>query len=174
MPRFAPRKQIPRQLNTNLLCSSVHTSLFYNSNTTVANFSSRELSHSATSNAVALEMSVEYEVAEIIRRKKSQYVRLIDTKQWDEFREVALPNAELSFHDTDGSLMMVGRTGMAFTSIGAFTAYFSKFFAKAQTLHMLGNGELERIGPKEVKAIWGMEDQLLLSGSAEVRGGGYY
>lgn len=117
---------------------------------------------------------VEAEIAEIIRRKKSQYVRYMDTKNWSKFEQLALPDAELNFVDSDGSPMMIGRMPLAFTSVRAFVEYFSKFFANAQTLHMLGTGELERTGPGEVKAIWGMEDQIILYGYAEIRGGGYY
>ncbi|KAI1160042.1 hypothetical protein F5B18DRAFT_655027 [Nemania serpens] len=118
--------------------------------------------------------AVEADITEIIRRKKSQYARYIDTKNWSKLERLALPDAELNFCNSDGSPMMIGRMRMAFTSIHAFAEYFSKFFANAQTLHMLGVGELERTGPEEVKAIWGMEDQIILYGYAEIRGGGYY
>ncbi|KAI1118102.1 hypothetical protein F5Y14DRAFT_297332 [Nemania sp. NC0429] len=118
--------------------------------------------------------AVEAEVAEIIRQKKSQYARYIDTKKWSKLEEVALPDAELEFLNPDGSPMTIGSTRLAFTSIHAFAAYFGKFFASAQTLHMIGNGELKRTGPGEVEAIWGMEDQIILYGYAQIRGGGYY
>ncbi|KAK5994270.1 hypothetical protein PT974_04742 [Cladobotryum mycophilum] len=119
-------------------------------------------------------MSVEAKVANIIRRKKAQYVRYIDTKQWSKFEELALADAELSFHNSDGSVMTLSGTAFQFSSVKSFTAYFSKFFAQAQTLHMVGHGELERIGAGEVRAIWGMEDQIMLPLFAEIRGGGYY
>lgn len=42
---------------------------------------------------------------------------------------------------------------------------------------MFGPGELEQIKTDEVKATWGMEDQIILNGTGglvEMRGGGYY
>ncbi|KFY78693.1 hypothetical protein V499_02186 [Pseudogymnoascus sp. VKM F-103] len=122
-------------------------------------------------------MPVPIEIAETIFRKKSQYGRYIDTKQWNKFAEVALPNAELSFFDSDGSILVAGKTPLVFSSSQAFTSFFSKFFANAQTLHMFGPGELEQIKSDEVKATWGMEDQIILNGTGglvEMRGGGYY
>ena len=42
---------------------------------------------------------------------------------------------------------------------------------------MFRPGELEQIKADEVKATWGMEDQIILNGTGglvEMRGGGYY
>jgi hypothetical protein len=122
-------------------------------------------------------MPVPIEIAETIFRKKSKYGRYIDTKQWNKFGEVALPNAELSFFGSDGSVLVAGKTALVFSSSQAFTTFFGKFFANAQTLHMFGPGELEQIKTDEVKATWGMEDQIILNGTGglvEMRGGGYY
>jgi hypothetical protein len=88
-----------------------------------------------------------------------------------------LPDAEFIFFDTDGSIIKAGNTSFAFLSSTAFTGFFSKFFANAQTLHMFGPGELQLKAIDEVGAIWGMEDQIILKhavGSVEIRGGGYY
>ena len=122
-------------------------------------------------------MSIPPEVTEIITRKKSQYGRYIDTKQWDKFDQVALPDAELSFFDSDGSILKAGNTAFAFPSSKAFTDFFNKFFSNAQTLHMFGPGEMQRKAIDEVDAVWGMEDQIILqhtAGLIEIRGGGYY
>jgi hypothetical protein len=119
-------------------------------------------------------MLLDIEIAEIIRHKKSQYVRYIDTKQWSKFELVALPDAELSFYNPDGSIMTLGRKHLLFISIRAFAEYFGKFFDSAQTLHMIGNAEFEMVTSDEVKVIWSMEDQIIISHIAEIRGGGYY
>ncbi|KAJ5775769.1 uncharacterized protein N7511_000780 [Penicillium nucicola] len=122
-------------------------------------------------------MSTPVEITEIICRKKSQYGRYINTKQWDKSDQVALPDAELMFFDTDGSLLKTGNTSFAFPSSTAFTEFFTNFFANAQMLHIFGPGELQLKAIDEVGAIWGMEDQIILKhamGSVEIRGGGYY
>ncbi|QKX64629.1 uncharacterized protein TRUGW13939_11804 [Talaromyces rugulosus] len=122
-------------------------------------------------------MPLPLETAQAVYRKKSQYGRYIDTKQWDKFSEVALPNAKLSFHNRDGSVLKAGKRHLTFSSSQEFTMFFSKFFANAQSLHIFGPGDLEQTADDEVTAIWGMEDQIILKGSAglvEMRGGGYY
>ncbi|KAL2865211.1 uncharacterized protein BJX67DRAFT_359010 [Aspergillus lucknowensis] len=120
---------------------------------------------------------VPLDIAEVIVRKKSQYGRYIDTKQWDRFEDVALRDATLSFHDVDGSILKSGGTSFHFPTATTFTNFFRKFFTDAQTLHMFGPGELHQKGPDEVRAIWAMEDQIILkhtAGLVQIRGGGYY
>ncbi|KAL1876465.1 hypothetical protein Daus18300_002709 [Diaporthe australafricana] len=122
-------------------------------------------------------MLVPTETTEIISRKKSYYGRFIDTKQWDELPSIALPDAEFRFFEPDGTLTHVGRTPLAFTGPEACASFFRKMFGNAQTLHMFGRGELEQIKPDEIRAIWPMEDQIILRQGwlpIEVRGGGYY
>lgn len=53
-------------------------------------------------------MPVSPETAEIVTRKKSQYGRYIDTKQWKSIDQVALPDAEHTFLDIDGSVLKIG------------------------------------------------------------------
>lgn len=122
-------------------------------------------------------MSVSWETSDIISRKKALYGRYIDTKQWDKISSIALPDAELRFFEPDGFLTHVGRTALAFTSPEKCALFFHKLFKNAQTLHMFGRGELEQTKADEVRAIWPMEDQIILRQGwlpVEVRGGGYY
>lgn len=122
-------------------------------------------------------MSVSWETTEIIARKKALYGRYIDTKQWERLPSIALPDAELRFFEPDGSLTHVGKTPLAFKSPQECAYFFQSLFQNAQTLHMFGRGELERIKADEVRAIWPMEDQIILRQGwllIEVREGGYY
>jgi len=122
-------------------------------------------------------MSVSWEISEAISRRKALYGRYIDTKQWDKLCLMALPDAELRFFEPDGSLAHVGRTPLAFTSSEECAHFFREFLGSAQTLHMFGRGELEQIKAGEVRAIWPMEDYIILRQGllpVEVRGGGYY
>ncbi|GAD93728.1 hypothetical protein NECHADRAFT_102143 [Paecilomyces variotii No. 5] len=122
-------------------------------------------------------MTVPFEISQKIHQKKAQYGRYIDTKQWDKFDQVALPDADLTFLDTNGSLLSIGNKALAFQTPKQFTNFFRRFFANAQTLHMFGPGDLQQTGVDEVKAIWSMEDQIIMKytgGLAEIRGGGFY
>ncbi|KAG0649699.1 hypothetical protein D0Z07_3766 [Hyphodiscus hymeniophilus] len=122
-------------------------------------------------------MPVSHEVMEIIRRKKAQHGRYMDTKQWDKFQELFLPHASLTFLDPAGAIVTAGSTKMAFSSAADFARFFARFWAQAQTLHMFGPGDLEQTASDEVRAIWSMEDQMIMNatgGMVHMRGGGYY
>jgi hypothetical protein len=126
-------------------------------------------------------MAANPEAAEIIRRKKAQYCRFLDTKQWDALEQLALPDAEFRFLNPDRSVITIGKTPLDFSTPKAFTAFMAVLFDKARTLHMVGgSGEIELRGGSdgnEMSAVWGMEYQVVIRGTAglaEMRGGGYY
>lgn len=122
-------------------------------------------------------MEVDPAVAVAISKRKSQYGRFADTKQWSRFHEFALPDAHYRFYDTNRRLLQAGNQQLDFPSTDALVAYYTKFMAPAQTLHMFGPGDFEQIGPDEVKVIWALEDQVIVRGTGgllELRGGGFY
>ena len=121
-------------------------------------------------------MAVPPSVVAGITKKKAQYGRFIDTKQWDKLNNVILADGHLSFLATDGSPLTVGKTTLNFRSREAFLSFFKTWFAKAETLHNFGPGEFEWSGDgeDEVLAIFAMEDQLMFPGRMEIRGGGHY
>lgn len=114
------------------------------------------------------------EVAVIITRKKALYGRYADLKQWHRFSEIALPDCKFFFLDINKEPLYVNKTHLTFSTLEKFTTFFGTFFAKAQTLHNIGPGDLQQVGPDEVHAVWSIEDQLLFSPIGEIRGGGYY
>lgn len=122
-------------------------------------------------------MHVSWETTHAISRRKAPYGRYIHTKQWHKLSSIALPDAELCFFDPDGSLSHVGWTPLAFTSSEKCASFFHRLLGNAQTIHMFGRGELEQIHEDEVRAIWPMEDHVILRQGllpVEVGGGGYY
>ncbi|KAH7128884.1 hypothetical protein EDB81DRAFT_808457 [Dactylonectria macrodidyma] len=118
------------------------------------------------------------EVAHAISCKKARYCRYADTKQLDKFEpDIALPDAQWSFWDKEGKLLVIGDQVMEFDSTKKTVAFFSKFFAPLDTLHNICPGSFEQVAPDEVNAIFGFEDQLMhkkLGAWAEMRGGGFY
>ncbi|ETS84617.1 hypothetical protein PFICI_02642 [Pestalotiopsis fici W106-1] len=123
------------------------------------------------------DISVAHADAQIITTKKARYGRYVDTKQWDRFSEIALPHATFRFLDTDKTPLSVGKTQLVFNSTSEFTSFFSDAFARANTLHMFGPGDLEQVAYDEIEAIWAMEDEIIIKDSLglyELRGGGYY
>lgn len=122
-----------------------------------------------------LKTTVSHETAEIIRRKKTQYCRFADTSQWELFDQIALPEATLRFYD-NGELINQGGTDWSF-SRAEFIAFCTVAWKDSQTVHMIGPGELEQVGPDEVKAVWNGCYHVGAKGSdsgAFFTGGGYY
>ncbi|ROW18396.1 hypothetical protein VPNG_00297 [Cytospora leucostoma] len=116
--------------------------------------------------------------AETIRRKKSQYCRFLDTKQWHLFDKIALPDANFDFVGPEGNVLSDGGVPFSWSNTKGFTSHFKKAFETVQTIHSIGPGELEQIGPGEVKAIWTVIYHLGPQGSADAKhhgtGGGNY
>lgn len=118
------------------------------------------------------------EVANAITRQKTRYARYADTKQWDKWEhEVFHPTAKFAFLDVKGAPLMVGKKPLVFDSAKAIAAYYLKFFAEVNTMHNIGPGDFEQVAPDEVRAVFGVEDQVVskaLGLWASIRGGGYY
>ena len=119
------------------------------------------------------------EVAEAITRQKARYGRYADTKQWDLFAKLGLPNARYSYLDNAGKPLMTGNRALVFESSGLAAEFFGRFFLNFDTLHNIAIGDFEPSteAPDEVWAVFGFEDQLVskaLGAWAEIRGGGFY
>ncbi|OQV01914.1 SnoaL-like domain-containing protein [Cladophialophora immunda] len=124
-------------------------------------------------------MAVSADTFQAISRKKALYGRLVDTKRFDQFALVALPECSFDFLDTDGKPLARDGVVFTFSSRDAFTSHLGVFLAKVQSLHMFGPGDLRYLTPEEdeVEAIWSMEDQLIWREARppfQMRGGGYY
>lgn len=120
---------------------------------------------------------VPYEVYLEITRKKAQYGRYLDTKQWVQFQKTAKPNARLRFHDVEGNIIARNGKNYDFDFLAAFIDWFSGFFRSAQTLHMFGPPEIYMPSADEARVIWSMTDHIYFNGNgrlAEIQGGGYY
>ncbi|KAL2016753.1 hypothetical protein VTK56DRAFT_3101 [Thermocarpiscus australiensis] len=97
------------------------------------------------------------DVAERIRSKKAQYTRLADTKQWDKFDAIFVPDATFTFVDADGKVIVTpdeAATPYQWHSLESWAAFFEKALADAEVIHLAGPGEFELVGPDEVKAVF--------------------
>jgi hypothetical protein len=97
-------------------------------------------------------MKDELEVKELIRTRKAQYCRFIDTKQFDQWEKLFSPDAKITFYNVDGKVLM------AFDSLRAFAGPTKGLFATTQTIHQIHNSEIEFKSDSEASAIWSMED----------------
>jgi hypothetical protein len=116
---------------------------------------------------------IPYETAERIRLKKAQYCRFLDTKQWDSFGKLALPEARFVFYSVDDKVLH------DFSSTKALVGPTARLLKNARTSHRVSNSELFRIRESEINAIWAMEDLLVFPPAGNepgsvMRGYGHY
>lgn len=104
---------------------------------------------------------------EKIKRLKYRYVRLIDTKEWDELADLFVDDATASYGD--GKYSYEGKT--------AIMAFLSDAMASTNMLtsHKVHQPEIALTGPETAKATWGLEDVVVhLDYSITIRGAAFY
>ena len=90
---------------------------------------------------------------EDIRRLKARYFRCMDTKDWDGFRDVFAPDAEMDMRSEAGEAGLVrGAQAIADFVRGAVDA--------VETVHHGHMPEIDVTSPTTATGIWAMEDTL--------------
>lgn len=118
-------------------------------------------------------MNVAFDTVEQIRLKKAQYCRFLDTKQWESFAKLALPDARFIFYSVNDDVLY------DFPSTEALVKPTARLLEDARTSHRVCNSEIYSRSENEILAIWAMEDYLEFpakngkSGTA-MRGYGHY
>lgn len=95
-----------------------------------------------------------------VRRAKARYCRFIDTKQWDDFAELFVPDVTIRMVDPEGEVIA------AFDDRDSFMAATRAFLQGARSSHHIHNEEIDRISDSEISAIWAMEDIVVNSNPA--------
>jgi hypothetical protein len=99
---------------------------------------------------------------EAIKQLRAQYVRLVDTKQWDAWRELLTEDFRL---DSSGRVHE-GRDAVVAMVSGALDA--------ASTVHHCFTPEITITGPDEATGVWAMEDVVRIeSGETPIAFHGY-
>ena len=109
----------------------------------------------------------------LIRQSKAQYCRFIDTKQWEAFGRLLVPDARVRI------VGPASGTIAAFDRSADFVKSAMDFIGAGQSIHQIHNEEFELISGEEVSAIWSMEDYIVFpdapSGAlTSVHGYGHY
>lgn len=104
---------------------------------------------------------------EAIKRLKYRYARLLDTKDFDGLSELFVEAATASY--SGGQLSYDGRDaiiGFLRTALGSKTML---------TSHLVGQPEIELIGPDRAEGRWALQDLVILTEqSLEIRGTAFY
>lgn len=102
---------------------------------------------------------------EAIKQLKARYFRLMDTKDWDGFRQV--------FAD-DVIMDSTGSGGTAITGGDAFLAYISANLAEVVTVHQGHTPEITLTSATTANGVWALADRLWWPDGRELSGFGHY
>ncbi len=104
---------------------------------------------------------------EAIKRLKYRYLRLIDTKEWDELATLFVPDATATY--SDGKYSFSGRD--------AIMGFLSDAMASKNMLtsHKVHHPEIELVGASTARAVWALEDVVVhLDYNMTIRGAAFY
>ncbi|MCK9902845.1 DUF4440 domain-containing protein [Parafrankia colletiae] len=102
---------------------------------------------------------------EAIRQLKARYCRLLDTKDWDGFRELFTDKAVM---DTTSS------GGNALTGGDAIVDFVRRALTEAVTVHHCHTPEITATAPDMATGIWAMEDRVRFPDGTDLTGYGHY
>jgi len=89
---------------------------------------------------------------EEIRRLKARYFRLLDRKNWQEWRELFVENLHVEINEPGGTMRLDDRDD--------FVAGTSRILADIVSVHHGHMSEITIEGPDTASGIWAMEDHL--------------
>ena len=108
---------------------------------------------------------------EEIKTLKARYLRCVDSKQWDEFETLFIPDAAFIGHDVGD--FRVNRTH-------EFREFSEKFLADCVSIHHVLAPEITFIDDNTAKVVWVMTDMLRwekgdpINGYTKIDGWGHY
>jgi hypothetical protein len=102
-------------------------------------------------------MNNKLEIIEEIRQKKAAYCRFLDTKKFNEWGKLFIPEAKVTMFDVEGNLLY------GFDSFEELKGPTVELFSVTQTIHQVHNMEVEFISETEASVIWSMEDMHINS-----------
>lgn len=122
-------------------------------------------------------MKLSPETAEIIRRKKAQYCRFADTKQWNLCDTIFHPELTSKFIDGEGNVLEQIGKSLVFNSRQEWVDHFKESFETFQAIHMVDHGDIEQVNEDEIKAVFGIVYHVGTKGETGGMygtGGGHY
>jgi uncharacterized protein (TIGR02246 family) len=102
---------------------------------------------------------------EAIKQLKARYCRLMDTKDWDGYRQVFADDVTMDTTDSGGNVI---------TGADAFLEFLVPTIGDVVTVHQCHTPEIEITSPTTATGIWAMEDMLRWPDGNEMHGYGHY
>ncbi|MGW1029035.1 nuclear transport factor 2 family protein [Streptomyces sp. NPDC002577] len=102
---------------------------------------------------------------EAIRQLKARYFRLLDTQEWDAFRDVFAPDLHIEVeHDPP----------FVFDERDAYLTALQPILAGVRTCHHGHTPEITLTSPDRATGVWAMEDHVWYPNGATLHGYGHY
>ena len=110
-------------------------------------------------------MSEELAAVEAIKKLKARYCRLLDTKQWEAWRELFTDDFVSDTSESGGKLI-----------VGAdqFVAFTRKSLRGQATVHQVHAPEIELTSSTTATGVWALEDVVRFGPGVNLRGYGHY
>jgi uncharacterized protein (TIGR02246 family) len=102
---------------------------------------------------------------EAIKQLKARYCRLMDTKDWDGYRQVFTDDVTMDTTDSGGNVI---------TGADAFLEFLVPTIGDVVTVHQCHTPEIDITSPTTATGIWAMEDMLQFPDGNEMHGYGHY
>lgn len=102
---------------------------------------------------------------EAIKQLKARYCRMLDTKDWDGFRQVFTDDVVMDSTESGGSVI---------TGADTYLTYLSANLADRVTVHHCHTPEITLTSPSSATGIWAMEDRVSFTDGRELSGFGHY
>lgn len=121
-------------------------------------------------------------IVEAISALKARYLRLMDTKSWDEWQQVFAPDAVMDMTGEGPAMRSIGFNipadfPLIWKSAAEIRAAVSGSLATFTTVHHGHMPEIVVLSPNEARGVWAMEDMIIYGSAAPVpgfRGYGHY
>ncbi|MCV7370152.1 DUF4440 domain-containing protein [Mycolicibacterium duvalii] len=110
-------------------------------------------------------MSTPWSDIEAIKQLKARYCRLLDTKQWSQWRTLFVDDFRSDTSPAGGKLI-----------VGAdeFVAFTRHSLGDRATVHQVHAPEIEVTSATTARAVWALEDVVRLAPGVNLRGYGHY
>lgn len=102
---------------------------------------------------------------EAIVRLKARYFRLMDTKDWDGFRQVFTDDVVIDTTEAGGGVV---------AGADEFLAFLQDAIGDVVTVHHGHMPEIDVLTPTSATGVWAMEDMLRWPNGMELHGYGHY
>jgi hypothetical protein len=116
---------------------------------------------------------------EAIKRLKARYCRLLDTKDWSEYRKLFADDVTVDLESAGEAVPGQDQestkdAGAVITGVDSFIAMLVPALGEAVTVHQCHTPEIDLLSSSTATGIWAMEDLLRFPDGTELHGFGHY